>query len=278
MANPVIRVENLSLRHGARPCAGNCPAMEATTQSAVCPVCGAVWALRDVSFEVWPGEIFGIVGESGAGKTSLIDMLDFRAEPTSGAIYYNGWREGKQPLHDASAEERRALRNSDLGIVYQNPRRALMMGMSAGGNVIERMLAAGERHIGRMRSRAHGHLDHMELGDRMDVETLTLSAGMRQRVQIARALANRPQVLLLDEPTTGLDLSVQARTLDLIRKVQRELGLTVILVTHDWGVLRLLARRAIVLKAGRVVESGMVTQLMEDPQAPYTQLLVSSAL
>lgn len=278
MATPLIRAEKLSLRHGARPCPGDCPAMTDDSESAICPVCGAVWALRDVSFEVWPGEIFGIVGESGAGKTSLIDLLDFRAEPTSGAVYYAGWHDGQRPLHDASAEERRALRNTALGLVYQNPRRALMMGMSAGGNVVERMLAAGERHIGQMRARAHGHLDHMELGERMDVVTQTLSAGMRQRVQIARALANRPQVLLLDEPTTGLDLSVQARTLDLIRKVQRELGLTVILVTHDWGVLRLLARRAIVLKAGRVVESGMVAQLMEDPQAPYTQLLVSSAL
>jgi len=278
VANPLIRVENLSLRYGGKPCKGDCPAMAGVTDSAVCPACGAVWALRDVSFEVYPGEVFGIVGESGAGKTSLIDILDFRAEPTSGAVYYSGWHGGTRPLHEASAEERRNLRNSALGLVYQNPRRALMMGMSAGGNVIERMLAAGDRHIGQMRARAHGHLDHMELGDRMDVVTETLSAGMRQRVQIARALANRPQMLLLDEPTTGLDLSVQARTLDLIRKVQRELGLAVILVTHDLGVLRLLARRAIVLKAGRVVETGMVAQLMEDPQAPFTQLLVSSVL
>lgn len=278
MATPLIRAEDLSLRHGRAPCADGCRALDDRPDTAVCPRCGAVWALRDVSFDVYPGEIFGIVGESGAGKTSLIDILDFRAEPTAGAIYYSGWHDGQRPLHEASDEERRNLRNHALGLVFQNPRRALMMGMSAGGNVIERMLAAGERHIGQMRARAHGHLDHMELGDRMDVVTETLSAGMRQRVQIARALANRPQVLLLDEPTTGLDLSVQARTLDLIRKVQRELGLTVILVTHDWGVLRLLSRRAIVLKAGRVVESGMVAQLMEDPQAPYTQLLVSSAL
>jgi len=181
-------------------------------------------------------------------------------------------------LHSATAQERRRLRNFEISVVHQNPRRNLMMGVSAGGNVVERMLAAGDRNIGRMRDAAGGMLDHMELQGRIDMRTDKLSAGMRQRVQIARALVNRPKVLLLDEPTTGLDLSVQARTLDLIRRVHRDLGLAVILVTHDWGVLRLLARRAIVLKSGRIVECGTVEQLIEDPQAAYTQLLVSSAL
>ncbi len=276
MATSLIAARALSLRHG--PGCARCAPQERDYVGAMCPSCGSVWALREVSFEIEEGEVFGIVGESGAGKTSLIDILDFRAEPTGGAIHFSGYAGGAAPLHGASAQERRHLRNFEISVVHQNPRRNLMMGISSGGNVVERMLAAGDRHIGRMRAKAGGHLDHMELQGRMDVRTDTLSAGMRQRVQIARALVNRPQVLLLDEPTTGLDLSVQARTLDLIRKVQRELGLGVILVTHDWGVLRLLARRAIVLRAGEVIERGTVDQLIEDPQAPYTQLLVSSAL
>lgn len=276
MATPLIRAERLSLHYG--PGCAHCHALDAQLEGNICPACGTVWALRDVSFDLYEGEILGIVGESGAGKSTLIDILDFAAEPSLGAFYYSGWSDGSRPLHDATAQERRRLRNFEIAVVHQDPRRNLMMGVSAGGNVIERMLAGGERHIGRMRARASGHLDHMELSGRMDLRTGTLSAGMRQRVQIARALVTRPRVLLLDEPTTGLDLSVQARTLDLIRRVQRELGLAVIVVTHDWGVLRLLARRAIVLKSGQIVERGAVDQLLEDPRDPYTQLLVSSAL
>jgi putative phosphonate transport system ATP-binding protein len=275
MATPVIRAAALSLRHGpgCRRCETQ-PDFDGNT----CPDCGTVWSLRDVTFDVAPGEIFGIVGESGAGKSTLIDILDFALEPTGGAIHYDHWQGGVPRLHSATAQERRRLRNFEISVVHQNPRRNLMMGVSAGGNVVERMLAAGDRNIGRMRDAAGGMLDHMELQGRIDMRTDKLSAGMRQRVQIARALVNRPKVLLLDEPTTGLDLSVQARTLDLIRRVHRDLGLAVILVTHDWGVLRLLARRAIVLKSGRIVECGTVEQLIEDPQAAYTQLLVSSAL
>ncbi|TDN97596.1 putative phosphonate transport system ATP-binding protein [Halomonas ventosae] len=276
MAGPVIRAERLSLRHG-KGCA-LCHAPDFVAETNICPQCGTVWALRDVSFDVMPGEVFGIVGESGAGKSTLIDILDFARDPSDGAILYAPWKEGLVPVHDATAQERRYLRSFEIGVVHQNPRRNLMMGVSAGGNVVERMLAAGNRHIGEMRGVAGDMLDHMELAGRMDLKTGTLSMGMRQRVQIARALVNSPKVLLLDEPTTGLDLSVQARTLDLIRQVHRRLGLAIILVTHDWSVLRLMARRAIVLKAGRVVERGTVAQLMEDPQAPYTQLLVSSAL
>jgi len=272
----VIRAYRLSLRHGTG-CA-RCMAPDFVAETNICPRCGTVWALRDVSFEVMPGEVFGIVGESGAGKSTLIDILDFARDPSDGAILYAPWQGGTVPVHCASAQERRYLRSFEIGVVHQNPRRNLMMGVSAGGNVIERMLAAGNRNIGQMRGVAGDMLDHMELAGRMDLKTGTLSAGMRQRVQIARALVNNPKVLLLDEPTTGLDLSVQARTLDLIRQMHRRLGLAIILVTHDWSVLRLMARRAIVLKAGRVVERGTVAQLMEDPQAPYTQLLVSSAL
>ena len=113
---------------------------------------------------------------------------------------------------------------------------------------------------------------------RMDDFPSTLSGGMLQRVQIAKALANNPEIIFLDEPTSGLDLSVQARLLDLIKKIQHEFKISMILVSHDLGVIRLLADRVLVMKEGRIIEAGLTDQILEDPQHPYTQLLVNSML
>lgn len=130
-----------------------------------------------------------------------------------------------------------------------------------------------------MRDRAAWLLDKTEIPlERMDELPRNFSGGMQQRVQIAKALSNSPVVLLLDEVTTGLDLSVQARVLDVIRSLQREFRLALIVVSHDLGVIRLLTSRTMVMKHGRVIETGLTDQILEDPQHPYTQLLVSSQL
>lgn len=143
----------------------------------------------------------------------------------------------------------------------------------------ERLLAADWRHVGEMRGRTAELLARTETPvSRMDEAPRHFSGGMRQRVQLAKALANRPALLVLDEPTTGLDVSVQARILDLIQEVQREYGVATLVISHDLGVVRLLSERALVMRHGSVVEVGLTDQVLEDPQHPYTQLLVNSAL
>lgn len=143
----------------------------------------------------------------------------------------------------------------------------------------ERLLAAEWRHVGGMRGRASELLSRTEIPTaRMDEAPRYFSGGMRQRVQLAKALANRPALLILDEPTTGLDVSVQARILDLMREIQRESGVATVVISHDLGVVRLLTERALVMRHGRVVETGLTDQILEDPQHSYTQLLVNSAL
>jgi len=153
------------------------------------------------------------------------------------------------------------------------------MGVTAGANVGERLMMLGARHYGAIRRQATEWLDHLEIdGDRIDDLPETFSGGMLQRLQIARNLVIRPRLLLMDEPTGGLDMSVQARLLDLLRGLVAELDLSVIVVTHDLAVARLLAHRLIVMKAGEGVETGLTDQVLDDPQHPYTQLLVSSVL
>jgi putative phosphonate transport system ATP-binding protein len=153
------------------------------------------------------------------------------------------------------------------------------MHFSVGGNVAEKLLLARWRHVGRIRERASQLMRLTELPpERIDDDPSTFSGGMLQRVQISKALSSNPSLLLLDEVTSGLDLSVQARVLDLIKRIQWELQITMLLVSHDLGVIKQLASRTMVMKNGWVVERGLTDQILEDPQHPYTQLLVSSAL
>ena len=155
----------------------------------------------------------------------------------------------------------------------------LNFNVSAGGNIAERLLMSDIAHYGAIRTRAEELLARTEvLAARMDESPKRFSGGMQQRVQIAKALATRPPLLFLDEVTSGLDLSVQAAILDLIREIQHELGTAMIVVTHDLGVVRLLAGRTLVMKYGRVIESGLTDQILEDPQHAYSQRLVAAAL
>jgi putative phosphonate transport system ATP-binding protein len=232
-----------------------------------------------VSFDLWPGEVLAIVGESGAGKTTLLNAVAQRLPATSGTVAYRMRDGSMRDLASLGEAERRFLARTDWGFVHQNPADGLRMSVSAGGNVGERLMAVGERHYGRIRATALDWLDRVEIAaDRIDDQPRAFSGGMRQRLQIARNLVTGPRLVFMDEPTGGLDVSVQARVLDVLRRLVHELGLAAIIVTHDLGVARLLADRMMVMKDGRVVEEGLTDRVLEDPQHAYTQLLVSAIL
>ena len=233
----------------------------------------------DVNVDLWPGEVLAIVGESGSGKTTLLNVLSGRMAPQSGVVWYRDTEGVQSDVHAMSAPSLRALHRSDWGFVHQNPRDNLRMGVSAGGNVGERLMAQGRRHYGSIREEAINWLAQVEIDEaRVDDLPRTFSGGMLQRLQIARTLVTHPRLVFMDEPTGGLDVSVQARLLDLIRTLVRKLGIAVVLVTHDLAVARLLAHRVMVMQRGVVVETGLTDQVLDDPQHPYTQLLVSSVL
>ncbi len=236
-------------------------------------------ALLDIDLDLWPGEVLAIVGESGSGKSTLLDVLAGRRRPDAGGVWYRAPDGEVADVHRMPAPRLRALHRSDWGFVQQEARAALRMGVSAGGNVGERLMAQGERSYARIRAGAARWLAEVEIGvDRMDDLPRHFSGGMLQRLQIARTLATQPRLVFMDEPTGGLDVSVQARLLDLIRGLVRRFGIAVVLVTHDLGVARLLASRILVMQGGRVVESGLADQVLDDPQHAYTQLLVSSVV
>ena len=244
-----------------------------------CPHCGSVWAANNLSLDVFPGEVLGIVGESGSGKSTLMQSLYFDLTPTQGAAYLQMYKNGQQSIWEASAAEKRQIKNTMMGMVYQNPIRGLRMDYSAASNIAEKIIAAGSRNAGQMTQRAKELLQAVEiLTSRMSEAPKNFSGGMQQRVQISKALANNPSLLLLDEVTTGLDLSVQARVLDLIRKIKAKYGISILLVSHDLAVIRMLADRTIVMLDGKIIESGLTDQILEDPQHAYTQQLVHSLL
>jgi putative phosphonate transport system ATP-binding protein len=245
----------------------------------LCKRFGAIEACRDISFDLEEGEALAIVGESGSGKTTLLNLISGLLTPDAGTVSYRLRDGGVRDLAELTEAERRALMRTDLGFVHQDSSRGLRMGVSAGGNIGERLMALGERHYGRIRSVAAEWLERVEIDvRRLDDAPSTYSGGMRQRLQIARNLVTAPRLVFMDEPTGGLDVSVQAKLLDLIRSLIAEMGLAVVLVTHDLAVARLLSNRILVMKQGEVIESGLTDRVLDDPQAPYTQLLVSSVL
>ncbi|NCX28853.1 MAG: phosphonate C-P lyase system protein PhnK [Rhodobacteraceae bacterium] len=233
----------------------------------------------EVNFDLWPGEVMGIVGESGSGKSTLLNCLAGQVEADFGEVFFNTRSEGMKDTFQMSEPERRMLSRTDWAFVHQNARDGLRMNVSAGGNVGERLMAVGSRHYGKIREKAVDWLERVEIhNSRIDDRPKSFSGGMQQRLQIARNLVTGPRLVFMDEPTGGLDVSVQARLLDLIKSLVRELNLSAIIVTHDLAVVRLLADRLMVMKDGYVVESGLTDQVLDDPQHSYTQLLVSSVL
>lgn len=231
-----------------------------------------------VGFDLWPGEVMGIVGESGSGKTTLLNCLAGHLAPDAGRVLFDLDGEAVDTV-TMSEPARRKLGRTDWAFVHQHAADGLRMNVSAGGNVGERLMAVGARHYGDIRANALDWIERVEIpGDRIDDRPTAFSGGMRQRLQIARNLVTGPRLVFMDEPTGGLDVSVQARLLDLLRGLVREMGLSAIIVTHDLAVVRLLADRLMVMKDGHVVETGLTDQVLDDPQHGYTQLLVSSVL
>lgn len=236
-------------------------------------------ALKEASFELWPGEVMAVVGESGSGKSTLLNTIAARSRPDAGLVEFLG-RDGQlRDIHTMNEAQQRLLARTDWGFVHQNPADGLRMDVSSGANVGERLMGLGERHYGRLRATAQEWLQRVEIDPgRIDDAPRTFSGGMRQRLQIARNLVTNPRLVFMDEPTSGLDVSVQARLLDQLRHLTRQMQLAVVIVTHDLAVARLLAHRMMVMQGGCVVESGLTDRVLDDPQHPYTQLLVSSVL
>ncbi|WP_412777460.1 phosphonate C-P lyase system protein PhnK [Thalassospira lucentensis] len=255
MNDPLLRVDNLTMMYGDRV------------------------GCKDVSFELRPGEVLGIVGESGSGKSTLLRSISAQQEPTKGRVEYQTRIDGIRDVYEMSEAQRRLLMRTDWAFVHQNPRDGLRMNVSAGANIGERLMAVGDRHYGNIRSSADNWLGKVEIAsERLDDLPSTFSGGMQQRLQIARNLVTSPRLVFMDEPTGGLDVSVQARLLDLLRGLVHDLNLAVIIVTHDLAVARLLSHRLMVMQQGKVIESGLTDQVLDDPQHAYTQLLVSSIL
>ncbi|MEL6246782.1 MAG: phosphonate C-P lyase system protein PhnK [Cyanobacteria bacterium J06627_15] len=240
---------------------------------------GEIVACDRISLTLYPGQVLGIIGESGSGKTTLLNAIAGNLPIDSGQMQYGSRSGDRLELTTLPEPQRRQLMRTEWGFVQQNPRDGLRLNVTAGANIGERLMEVGARHYGNIRSEAAQWLTQVEIPPtRMDGLPSTFSGGMQQRLQLARVLVTQPRLVLMDEPTGGLDVSVQAKLLDLMRSLVRTLDLSVILVTHDIGVVRLLADRLLVMQGGQVVESGLTDQVLDDPQHPYTQQLVSATL
>jgi alpha-D-ribose 1-methylphosphonate 5-phosphate C-P lyase len=273
----MLRVDGIGKVHGV----GGSYAVEGTGPehgTAVSPATRAIVAAWDVSFDVAPGEALGVIGESGSGKSTVLSCIIGDERATAGSVRLATVDDGRTDLLALSDAERRRLRVDGMAVVHQNAADGLDLRVSAGGNIAERLTAAGWRSYHDIRNRAAELLERVEVPlSRMDDPVATFSGGMRQRVQIAKALATEPPVVLLDEPTTGLDASVAAGVLDLLRSLLAESNVAAVVVSHDFSVIEALTDRTIVMHLGRVIERGLTDQLFHDPHQPYTQRLVAAA-
>jgi putative phosphonate transport system ATP-binding protein len=250
--------------------------------SSICPSCKSVIGVNSVNLTLNQKEVLGIVGESGSGKSTLLQLIYQDVAPTSGEVFIKDFVNAqgeKKNILDANLNELSHLRNALMSMIYQNPRLGLNYQFSAGGNIAQKVIGSGNKNYEKIRNRALYFLDKTEIPtQRIDDYPDYFSGGQQQRIQISKALSSNPKILLLDEPTTGLDLSVQAKILDLIKELQHEIGFAMIIVSHDLGVIKHLTDITVVMKNGQIVEHGLTDQILEDPQHPYTQVLVSSIL
>ena len=273
---PILTVKNLNKQFGSG--CTKCREDKSNLIKNYCPSCGTVYACRDISFSLYEGEILGVVGESGSGKSTMMQCLYFDQAESDGEMRLRNYQT-QANLFEESDQQKRYIRNHLFGMIYQNPIYGLKMNFSAIGNIAEKLIAAGSRNVALMNERGYGLLERVNIPlYRIKEPPKNFSGGMQQRVQIAKALSNNPPILFLDEVTTGLDLSVQANVLDLIKHIQRDLKISMIVVSHDLAVIRMLADRTVVMLNGEIIESGLTDQILEDPQHPYTQELVYSLI
>ena len=273
----VLRVDGLGKVYGSLDAAAIAATgpEHSTSKYAATSTVVAAW---DVGFDVAAGEALGVIGESGSGKSTVMRCVAGDVQPTAGSVRFRRRDGGVVELTDLDGAQRRSLRTRDIAIVHQNPADGLDLRLTAGGNIAEPLTGAGWRNFGDIRARAAELLDRTEVPlSRMDDRVAEFSGGMLQRVQLAKALANNPGLVLFDEPTTGLDASVAAGVLDVIRSLLDELGLAAVVVSHDFNVIEMLTTRCVVMHHGRIVEHGLTDQLMEDPMHPYSQRLVAAA-
>lgn len=235
-------------------------------------------AVDDVSFQVKRGEIFGVVGESGCGKSmtalSLMQLIPVNAEISGGQILFEG-----TDLLRLREREMRRIRGNEMSMVFQEPMTALDPAFTVGAQITEVIRAHTNASRDEARDRAAAMLDRLGISNaanRLDNYPHQFSGGMRQRVMLALALVMNPKLLVADEPTTALDVTIQAQILDLIANLRREMGLSVLLITHNLGVVNEIADRVAVMYAGEIVEIGDVQQIFSNSQHPYTQGLLKS--
>jgi len=239
---------------------------------------GIVDAVRDVSFTLERGEILGLVGESGSGKTitcrSILGLLPKNALPPAGRIYFSGVN-----ILDLAEVELSQIRGEKMSMIFQTPTTFLDPLARVGEQIAESLRYHLKYNHAQGRSYSIELLRSVQIVEperRVSAYPHELSGGMKQRVMIAAALACRPEILIADEPTTALDVTVQAGILELLRQIREERGLSIILVSHDLGVVAEICDRVVVMKDGCVVEEGTTRDILINPQAPYTQKLISS--
>lgn len=239
---------------------------------------GAVPAVDDVSFEVGSGETLGLVGESGSGKSvtamSIMRLVQPPGRIAGGHITFKG-----RDLLSLSESAMREVRGADIALIFQEPMTALNPVFTVGNQIAEALLVHGRVTRSGARARVIELLESVRMPQaaaRADAYPHQLSGGQRQRVLIAMALACQPSLIIADEPTTALDVTIQAEILDLLRERQRALQLSLLLITHDLGVIAEIADRVAVMYAGRIVEHGPVRDVLRHPQHPYTRGLLAS--
>jgi len=239
---------------------------------------GPVKAADDISFDIQPGETLGLVGESGSGKSvtalSIMRLLQPPGRVAGGQVFFKG-----RDLLTLDERAMRTVRGAEISLIFQEPMTALNPVMRVGDQIAEALTAHNMASRSEARNRAVELLDAVRIPEpsrRARDYSHQLSGGMRQRVMIAIALACRPALVIADEPTTALDVTIQAQMLELMRELQREFGLALLLITHDFGVVAEMADRVAVMRAGRIVETGPVRQILREPSHEYTRQLLAA--
>jgi len=240
---------------------------------------GVVRALEGVSFEVREGEIFGLVGETGCGK-SVTTYSTLRLLPSTGRVHSGRITFAGESLLDASESRMREVRGGEIAMIFQDPLSALNPVMRVGDQIAESVWLHDDLPDAEaVAARVEEVLGEVRMPDPAGAARAfphELSGGMQQRVMIAMALAGRPKMLIADEPTTALDVTIQSQVLQLLRQLKQEAGLTVLLITHDLGVVAELCDRVAVMYAGTIVETAPVAELFGNPRHPYTQGLLAA--